>query len=197
MLWIDGGRIRRDGDSNQVIREYMSTFAAGEHGDLDLRTYEGRTGTGDIRYTGIELLTTDGHPKEVVRSGDPLIIRLHFEAKKRILEPHFGFKLSTEMGVLITDLSSWTTGLEIPSLPPGPGSIDFEIDGLNLMPARHLMSLWIRSVGPIHYDVLDNFMEFKVEPSNYFQSGRGIKSRYGLVFFPCRWHPPRPGDGSS
>ena len=49
------------------------------------------------------------------------------------------------------------------------------------------------SVGPIHYDVLDNFMEFKVEPSNYFQSGRGIKSRYGLMFFPCTWHPPELG----
>lgn len=193
VIWIDKGGIRRDGPSSSVIREYMSTYAQPSDGDLDLRTYDDRSGSGDIRYTGVEILAKDRTAKDIMRSGDSVVVRLNFEAKKRIMEPHFGFKLSTEMGTLLTDLSTWTTGLEIPELPPGPGRIDFEIDSLNLMPGRLLMSLWIRSVGPVHYDVLDNFMEFKVEPGNVFESGRGIKSRYGLMFFPCTWHPPELG----
>ena len=31
-------------------------------------------------------------------------------------------------------------------------------------------------------------MVFNVEGSNYYESGRGISPKYGLMFFPCRWH---------
>ena len=65
---------------------------------------------------------------KLIRSGDKLKVRLHFEAFERIEKPHFGFCLSTEMGTLVTDLHTWGTGLNIDELPPGEGSIDFEID---------------------------------------------------------------------
>jgi hypothetical protein len=190
-IWIDQGRVRQDGDSPEVIRDYMSTFAETNKSEVDLRNSEARSGNGKIRYTGIEFLSPEGQPVDLVRSGDKLNVRLHFEAFERIEKPHFGFCLSTEMGTLVTDLHTWGTGLNIDELPVGEGSIDFEIDFLNLMPARYYVSLWIRSIGPIHYDVVENFLEFNVEPSNYFDSGRGIDKRFGLVFFPCRWHAPR------
>jgi len=190
VIWIDEGRIRRDGETSAVVREYLGGFALESRAEQDLRTYEQRTGSGEIRFTGIELLAPDGQRQRMVRSGDPVVVRLHFAARTAVVEPHFGLQISTEMGTLITDLSTWTTGLEIPVLGPGEGSIDFEIDSLSLMPGVYYLSLWLRSVGPIHYDVLEHFMQLEVETSNYFKSGRGVHSHFGLVFFPCRWHPP-------
>ncbi len=60
-----------------------------------------------------------------------------------------------------------------------------------MMPNRYYVTLWLRSIGPIHYDVLENILEFNVEPSNFFGSGRGIHPRHGLTFFPCRWSKPQ------
>jgi lipopolysaccharide transport system ATP-binding protein len=189
-IWIDSGRIRKDGASAEIIPEYLRTFAHAQQRGLDLREYEHRRGTGEARVTGVEFFTKEGEPKEIIRSGDGLLLRLHYEAEHAIVEPHFGFRLTTELGTMITDVSTWSTGLEIPQLEPGEGSIDLEIDFLNLMPGRYYLTLWIQGTGPVHYDILDNCMVFDVETTNYYRSGRGISSKFGLVFFPCRWHPP-------
>ena len=187
VIWIDNGQIRMDGEADTVIREYLSTFSTLQKEGVDLANYEPREGNGNAKVTRVEILSPEGQPIQIIRSGDGLKVRIYYEVYKRIPEPHFGFRLTTELGTMITDLSTWSTGLEIPELQPCQGSIDFDIDFLNLMPGRYYLTLWIQGVGPIKYDILDNFMVLDVDTSNYFDSGRGISSKFGLVFFPCRW----------
>jgi hypothetical protein len=55
------------------------------------------------------------------------------------------------------------------------------------MPARYYLTLWAQGTGPKHYDILENCMVLNVEGSNYYKTGRGIDSKFGLMFFPCRW----------
>lgn len=61
-IWIDGGRVRDDGDAKEIIPAYMATFAGAKSGGYDFRDVENRFGNGDIRYTGIELLDFDRKP---------------------------------------------------------------------------------------------------------------------------------------
>src|SRR3954451_12278879 len=88
---------------------------------------------------------------------------------------------------MLTDLHTWGTGLDIPLTPVGPGEINLDIDFLNLMPETYNLGIWAASNGGEWHDVLDHVMTLEVEPSDYFGSGRGIESRFGLIFFPCRW----------
>ena len=189
-IWIDSGKIMRDGPSSEVIADYLGTFAHAQQRGRHLADFQPRKGSGDVKITGVEFLSQEGPPKDVVRSGDRLRLRIHYEAARLIREPHFGFKLSTEMGTLVTDVSTWSTGLQITELPPGSGSIDCDVDFLNLMPSRYYLSLWAQGVGPVFYDILENCVVFDVEGSNYYGSGRGIDSKFGLVFFPCKWQTP-------
>ncbi|MEZ5591610.1 MAG: ABC transporter ATP-binding protein [Gammaproteobacteria bacterium] len=190
-IWIDQGKIRQDGNASEVIRAYMSSFSSLGSAHMDLNKLESRIGSGEIRLTSMEILTTDGNLKEIIRSGDSLLIRIHYYAKQAVSDPHFGFRLTSQVGTLITDVSTWSMGLDTGRVPQGAGEIDFEIDFLNLMPARYYLTLWIQGVGSIRYDILENFMAFDIEGSDYYNSGRGISSNFGLVFFPCKWTKPR------
>jgi hypothetical protein len=54
------------------------------------------------------------------------------------------------------------------------------------MPGSYHISIWTATVFEWH-DLLDNVMSLDVEASDYYGTGRGIESRFGLMFLPCRW----------
>jgi len=186
-IWIDGGRIREDGPVGEVISHYLSSYGGTEGSHQDLTDYADRTGIGNIRFTGIEYLTSAGEQLELIRSGDRIRVRLHYRATERIVEPHFGFEIHSQMGTLITETSTWSTNTDVPNIDPGEGSFELEIDSLNLMPGRYRVSLWISSIGGIDYDIVPHCSIFDVETSDVFGAGRGGDQRFGLVYFPSQW----------
>jgi hypothetical protein len=173
----------------------MSTFARMETSTCDLTEVEARQGDGDARLTALEFLTPEREPKKIVRSGDPIVFRFHYEVRKEIPISRFGIQIDTALGTMISNIGTFNMGLHLETLEPGKGYIDLEIDVLNLMPARYYLSLYVASPGPVWHDRLDHCIALDVEASDYYGTGRGIDSRFGLVFFPCRWtEPVRTGD---
>ena len=142
-IWIDSGRVRMDGPTHQVIEAYMGTFASTDAGARDLTEVEGRRGSGQVRYTRVEFLSEDRTVQSISRSGKPLVIRMHYHATEQIPHPSLGFRMTTEMGTLITETSTSHHDIHIPCLPAGPGYIELEIESLNLMPARYYLLAWV------------------------------------------------------
>jgi lipopolysaccharide transport system ATP-binding protein len=188
VIWIDKGQILQDGDAQDVIKAYMSTFTEARRAGHDLRHIERRRGNGEIRYTGIEFLGSNDQIRDVFQSGDRLIVRLYYHAEKPISTPIFRLEIFTKLGAMITALSTWANGCEIPLLHAGKGYIDLEIDNITLMPGRYYLTLKIESFGPIHYDILDSCTVLDVESSDFYGSGKGFDSNHGIIFIPCRWH---------
>jgi hypothetical protein len=90
---------------------------------------------------------------------------------------------------VVTDTSTWLHGLDIPLVPPGDGYIDLEIDALTLLPGRYYFSLWLDSVMQQRlFDSVENAVHLDVEEAPVYNSSRRIDNRYGLVYFPQRWH---------
>jgi lipopolysaccharide transport system ATP-binding protein len=186
-IWIDGGRIRMDGQAKDVIEAYMASFTDASSGGMELVGGESRVGNGDIRYTRIEYLSPDGTPCAMTRSGDGLVMRFHYHATKTVRYPSFGFRLFTAMGTLITETSNVLHGSDISQVEAGDGFIDVEFDSLNLLPGQYHLSLWITDLeGKQIYDG-DARAVLEVEIANLFQSGRTPDSRMGVVYFPQRW----------
>lgn len=187
-IWIDGGKVREDGDPRKIIQSYMATFADAALTASDLSSIEARHGNGDVRYTGIELLTVARQPKTVIRSGDSLVVRFRYRAEKSVPHPSFGFRLYSEMGTLITETSTWHHGIDIPDVPEGEGHVELEIDSLNLVPGTYYFSLWLTGISQIVFDGIEYCLKLEVEGSpNIYQSSRVIDSRYGIVYFPQKW----------
>jgi lipopolysaccharide transport system ATP-binding protein len=188
-IWIDSGRIRMDGDARETIRAYMGAFGDSVVAGSDL-TKANRLGIGKLRYTRIEFLGQDGTPCAATRCGDALVIRLHYVAEEPVPTPSFGFRLFTTMGTQITESNAAMHGTPISSVMAGPGSLDVEIESLNLLPGRYLLSLWI--TGPGGQPVYDGDVQavLDVDPANVYGSGRMPDPRHGIMYFPQRWRVP-------
>lgn len=186
-IWIEAGQVHEDGPSSEVLRHYMGMYAGSETTALDLTNASNRRGGGAVRYNGLAFLDDADEPQPLIRSGDSLRVRLDYEAFERVVNPIFGFQLFTASGVFVTDVSTWNLGVEIETLPPGRGHVDLKIESLNLMPGRYFLSLWLTSPDGTRHDVLEHVAALDVETSNYYKSGRGIDSRFGIVVLPCAW----------
>jgi lipopolysaccharide transport system ATP-binding protein len=185
-IWIADGRVKKDGATRDVVRAYMNSFRAADEQNLRLDSVSERRGTGLSRFVGMEFLNADGTEEHVLRSGGPLRVRFHYECKRDVPNLHFGLRIYSNLGVLLSDVHTWTTAQAVPLAKKGAGSIDLEIDALNLMPGTYYLGIWISAFHEWH-DVLDNVAKIEVEPSDYYGTGRGVESRFGLVFFPFRW----------
>lgn len=186
VMWIDNGQVRQNGPAKQVIESYMSTFAEGAQVSVDLNGATNRQGNGEVRFTRAEFLNTSGVPLRLVRSGDAITLRLSYHAEKDVSAPIFEASITTDSGMLITKFST-TIDYEISSLAPGDGFIDLHIPCFAFQPGRYYLSLSLKTSERILYDVLDYCLQYEVETSNYFQTGKGISSEFGLIFLPWRW----------
>jgi lipopolysaccharide transport system ATP-binding protein len=195
VIWIDNGEIREDGNSSDVIKNYVSEYAGViQSSGMDLTNFPHRTGTGDIQYTGIEFLNPDGEPKELISSGDSLRVRLHYRVYKPVSKPDFYVRIFTDLGGKVATLSSYLSGHEIPMLYPGTGYVDVDVDFLNLMPDRYYLTPYINSRDtpdkkPLNHDSCDRCAEIEVKVYDYYRSGRGgIDKFWGVIFLPCKWN---------
>ena len=192
VIWIDNGQVRQDGDPKEVIEAYMATFSDSPQLGIDLTSATNRRGNGDVRFTSVSFLDGQKQPLRVIRSGDNIIMRLSYCAEKPILRPDFEVGIYTDLGTLVTRPSTWSN-YHIPTLPAGNGYVDLHIDCFSFLPGRYYLSLWLKSTvssGPIFYDILDHCMQFEVEVSDFYGTGKGIDRYFGIVFLPCQWDLP-------
>ena len=140
-IWIDHGEVFMDGETRTVIRDYMASMRESKDVVAHLDDTKTRRGNGKIRFQGLEFLSPEGISQKIVRAGDPVIMRFHYCGHERVTFPSFGFRLHTETGVLVTETSTSHHGIYIPSVEPGAGYLDLEIDCLSLLAAKYTMSL--------------------------------------------------------
>lgn len=187
-IWIDGGQVRMDGESRRVIEAYTGSMGSAQTSSSEIEDAQNRRGNGKIRYRRIEFLSPDGTAQKVVRAGEPVVLRFHYLATEPIYQPSFGFRMYSDMGTLVTETSTWHHSIGIPQVEPGEGYLDLEIECLNLMSGRYLLSLWLTDLtGALVYDNLEHGISLEIEKANIYQSGRDLDNRCGLVFFPQRW----------
>src|SRR5262249_9463783 len=149
-----------------------------------------------VRFLKMEFLSGQGDQMHAVHSGDPLRLRLHYECQRDIPALYFGLKIVSNLGVLLSNVNTWSSSQGVPLAAQGEDFIDLAINCLNLMPGSYSLGLWAASLDEYH-DTLDNVAKLDVEPSDYYGTGRGIEARFGLMFFPFRWtHSAQSRSGS-
>jgi lipopolysaccharide transport system ATP-binding protein len=188
-IWIASGKVSQDGDTREVIRAYQNSFETKDKYTLDLAAVRERKGTGEARFLKMEFLNAGGGEERVIHSGGSLRIRFYFECYRDIPNLHFGLRLFSNLGALISEIHTWSTNQAIDLAQKGKGTIDLEIDCLNLMPGTYYTEVFVATMNE-YQDRLENIAKIDVEPCDYYGTGRGIEARFGLVFFPFRWKVP-------
>jgi len=112
--------------------------------------------------TRVEFLDASGDESSFVPSGEQLTIRMHYNAKIEVVNPHFAISIHSDAGFHVT--GQWCN-LDFGAVQ-GDGYVDFRIDELRLMPGNWEVSTSIYDPKRQHiFDRLERAFHLTVRPN--------------------------------
>lgn len=98
VIWLDKGEIQKEGNPEEVINEYTSYMTSKSQfvNDISYVGGETRWGTGEAKFTKVEVLNSKGVESDSFTPGDEITVRLDYEAYKAIDSPVFWVGLFNE-----------------------------------------------------------------------------------------------------
>jgi hypothetical protein len=172
-IWLDRGEIAAQGTAQSVVGAYLGHLYRQNQPDFS---------DSPLRLTDISFSTTQGPliAQNSVKTGENLIIRLHYQADHPIKNPVFGLALHRHDGTHITGPNTQTSAFEIPELA-GQGILECHFSNLQLLSGTYLISASIfDSTCTQPFDYLDKRFSFTVEANHVNQ--------YGLIDLFPKWN---------
>lgn len=176
-ILLEQGKITFDGHANEAVALYQQNISGQPKHDFS---------SSPLRITAVELFkdstgSANATPTATFRTGDNLLIRVLFQAQRKIEQPVFGLALHRDDGVHITGPNTKTSNFTIDHLGPGHGFIDCYFENLSLLGGKYHLSVSCFDYTCLHpFDYLDKRFSFVVEPNRVNQ--------YGLVDLSAIWH---------
>jgi lipopolysaccharide transport system ATP-binding protein len=207
-IWLDDGRVCADGRTDAVTGQYLSGLwneqaqrarpdgaeFAEEAGDgaaqLESAPPDGalqqgaRWGSGEIRIERARIIGPNGQPASVFRTGEPFLVRIWYNAHRRIESPAFGVSIYDELGNRLNGPNTvWSNSG--PQVAQGRGVVDYVVDSLPLLNGRYDLTVAIYDHLVTHpYDHWDKMATFTVLPGDE-------ERQDGVIYIPCRWEAGR------
>jgi ABC-type polysaccharide/polyol phosphate transport system ATPase subunit len=139
VAWLESGKLVAVGPGAKVIDDYIDS----EHGSDDAEVEQSgpgrRWGSGEALITDIALVDKAGGPTTLLHTGDEVTVRLRYETRTPIDDPHFGLTVWTRDGVEVWSQHTVDSELSFPTLD-GRGEITFHIPRLLLLPGAYDLS---------------------------------------------------------
>jgi lipopolysaccharide transport system ATP-binding protein len=162
IVWLDEGRIRASGAAADIAGRYME--------EVDLRApvktqapLPGRrAGTGEIRFTTIDIVDRDGRPVDRVREGGALVVRAGYEAANRIPLPVFQVGI-VDVDTGLTVATATSSPSDGPPLLETGGAVECTFESLPLRPRHYALRMAIADAHQlVSYDVVSAGPRFAV-----------------------------------
>lgn len=171
---MDRGQILYDGDTEEAIDVYRSSLMARNAGMEESL----RAGTGELRINEVKILTPLGDEQGEFEIGDPVKIRIAFEAIEPVTNPVFNIVLHVLNGHQVTGIRTDHDNLQLGTLH-GPGIIDIDIPQLNLLPNIYTLdAVTFHDDGYTFYDRVNKINHLKI---------RGGLDINGTAYLPHSW----------
>jgi hypothetical protein len=169
-----------DDAAEAVVRRYLEHSwgrqTVAQHGGD-----ERRWGTGQIRIIRVRLLDGEGRERQQFRTGEPLVVEMHYRAEERVERPVFGLAIHRSDGVHITGPNTQFSGYEIPCVE-GEGVVSYRVERLPLLEGvYHLTVAVVNHDDSQMYDYHDRLYSFSVIRGS-------VAERYGLITLHGSWN---------
>jgi ABC-type polysaccharide/polyol phosphate transport system ATPase subunit len=175
--WLAHGRLQAVGPAGVVVDDYVDETHA-ERKVADVAQGDARWGSGEIRVDRVEILDAAGRDTRTLRTGDGVVIRLHYRAGQRVNQPVFGLGITTLEGHDVTGPNTRDTG-EVPEFLDGEGHVDFRVDQLALLPGTYELTAAVYDYTCQHpFDHRHRLLRFDVVPGTP-REGVGVISLGG------------------
>ena len=187
-VFLERGKIGSSGTTIDVVANYMRKIYNKEFSSADVQKQKGRTeqieqknrwGNMDAEITDVKFLGSDGEEKYVFKTGDTLVVRMKYFAKKKLSNPSFGIAIYNNNGVHINGTSTRLNKLIVESIE-GYGEVEYSIKRLDLLDGTYYFSASIYDyLGVVAYDHHDRRFNFSV-------INETLKA-IGITYIPCEW----------
>jgi len=166
ILWMEEGRVRAYGPAGEIAERYMSEVNLQALANQGTALQSHRGGTGEIRYTRVEIVDADGHPSVALVPGDTLVVRAAYRAERPVARPVFQVAIvDVDTGLVITTATSRPN--DVPDAVREMGMIECRFPRMPLRPRQYVLRMSITDTHQLaSYDLVSAGPRFAV-------SGRG------------------------
>ncbi len=177
---LDRGRLVADGAPVEVLSKYRAAIAESETKEPGELGEGQRWGTGDVRLERVQVCGPDGKPASSFLSGQPVRVRIEFEAAAPVCRPRFGIAIRKDDGSLVAGPNTEISGYPIESVE-GKGVIEYRVSDLPLVPGSYVVAAvvydekWLTAYD--HWERCTKFMVLE----------EGTRERFGVVVLDGSW----------
>jgi len=186
ILWMEQGQVRAFGPAAEIAERYMTEVNLRAIGNRDNALQSHRTGTGELRYTNVEIVDAIGRPVKAVAEGGALIVRAGYAAAAIVDAPVFQIAIvDVDTGLVVATATS--SAADVPARVAGEGEIQCRFDALPLRRRQYVLRLTITDSHQLmSYDEVTAGPRFAVTAGGGPSSGSG-EDEDGLVSLPFRF----------
>ena len=202
-LWLDHGRVRALGATDQVVSQYLAAMAEKDASYLELKpaaaeravdrtpapevvttipNVDHRHGDGRAEVIGIAVLDENGRVLSLLEPNSRIVVRISARAKQAIAQPNVGFMLRNHLGVDFAGTNTIRENVELGPLDAGEVvTVDFHVDLPEIYPSAFSFSPAIAEGNLHHYKMCD-----WIDNAITLQMAHGEGQVYGYLHLPCR-----------
>lgn len=184
VILLDHGKLKFSGSPTEAVNQYRALlnseqFYVGpskETGSLientkkwsdDISEWGKKLGTRETIIQSVEFLNRWGWKCQTVSSGQPLRVRVSFDVRNVIKEPHFGIAIFRNDGVYVYGPNTVFDRHVIKRMEPGKGWFELQYRELLLAPGDYKISvaIWDKSE-TLPFDYHSGYYDLKVTGAN-------------------------------
>lgn len=165
-IYINNGRVQMVGETPEVVEKYTADM----NNKLNIAKSDNlimRRGTGEVRFTSVEVFNDAGEPCTKFHCNDTIIIKASFKSKVEVTKPNFAVGIrEVNSRTLVTIARSNVSNL--PDLLPSEGVMVCEFKDIPLRPNKYNLYLLIGDLNsrPLQFDIWDEITpKFSVMPT--------------------------------
>lgn len=184
VLFIDSGTVAYKGDTEKGVEGYIGTFSGQVSGQALVVVNRSMfsSSKGD-RITGFEIVGINSQPLEYIRTGDPVVFRIHYEIDHMLRNPNIRLQILSENRIELLRLSTAViSGIHVPAVM-GKARAELTLQRFPFTAGNYLLDLALTAVGQGVLDHLEQVAVIKVQGGDPYGTGVQLTTRHG--FFTC------------
>jgi len=142
VFWLEQGRLKQQGEAKTIISQYMSEGAINNERFMDLRA---ATNSNEQRRARLTIQALEWRSDVPPKHGEPLSIRIHYEANANVADVSCGIGFSSVEGTRILTIDSDYYGVRHDLSRGREGWVEMTIDELPLGPGVYSLDIGARS----------------------------------------------------
>jgi len=192
-ILLRDGRIISDGQPFDTIEKYLvddyaETQEKNRCSRLNMKVLKQSNTSTAIQIVNVEAYSDSNQLQTMLRTGDPLTIRIDYSAKKRFQSPAFGVTIRNFLNEKIIVLNtSPISGYAIKNLGKS-GYVTLKIESLPLTSGRYFIDIMFKREKIENILKLERVIELYVEPKDVYRSGKALNYNNGIFVVPHLWH---------